>query len=330
MAEPYASLIVCLFVKIPPTVVRLIEGLHGIVRMRMQLAIRFDYGSVVPWVQRRPCGLHFIAGPDAVCLSTPVATYGKNFTTLADFFVRRGDRVPFVLIWHPSHDPEPSVPDAEQAIKETTAWWRQWTSHCNPDGEWREGVARSLITLKALIYQPTGGIVAAPTTSLPERLGGVRNWDYRYCWLPDATYTLYALLTAGYKKEAAAWRDWLIRAVAGDPAQLQIMYGVAGERRLTELELTWLPGYEGSSPVCTGNAARHQLQLDVFGEVMDTLHQARRLSIKTNERGWAIQTSIIEYLGTRRRNLGSPWPSPTFYTFQGNGLGGHGSDGPRH
>jgi GH15 family glucan-1,4-alpha-glucosidase len=282
-----------------PTVVRLIEGLHGTVRMRMQLTIRFDYGSVVPWVQRHPCGLHFIAGPDAVCLFTPVATYGKKFTTLAEFSVRRGDRVPFVLVWHPSHDPKPSVPDADQAIKETTAWWRKWTSQCNADGEWREAVVRSLITLKALIYQPTGGIVAAPTTSLPERLGGVRNWDYRYCWLRDATYTLYALLTAGYKEEAAAWRDWLIRAVAGDPAQLQIMYGMAGERRLTELELTWLPGYEGSSPVRTGNAAWHQLQLDVFGEVMDTLHQARRVGMKTNERGWAIQSSIMEYLETK-------------------------------
>ncbi|WP_447602058.1 glycoside hydrolase family 15 protein [Nitrospira sp. Nam80] len=282
-----------------PAVVRVIEGLHGTVRMRMQLIIRFDYGSVLPWAQRHPGGLHFIAGPDAVCLSTPVATYGKEFTTLADFPVRKGDRVPFVLIWHPSHDPKPSVPDADQAIKETTAWWCQWISQCSPDGEWRDAVVRSLITLKALIYQPTGGVVAAPTTSLPERLGGVRNWDYRYCWLRDATYTLYALLTAGYKEEAAAWRDWLIRAVAGDPAQLQIMYGVAGERRLTELELTWLPGYEGSSPVRTGNAAWHQLQLDVFGEVMDTLHQARRAGMETNERGWAIQTSIIEHLETK-------------------------------
>ena len=282
-----------------PTVVRLVEGLNGTVRMRMQLTIRFDYGSVVPWVQKRPGGLHAIAGPDAVCLSTSVPTHGKDFTTFADFVVRAGDRVPFVLVWHPSHEAVPSIPDADRAIQETMNWWHKWTSRCDPDGEWREAVMRSLITLKALTYAPTGGIVAAPTTSLPERLGGVRNWDYRYCWLRDATYTLYALLTAGYKEEAAAWRDWLLRAVAGDPAQLQIMYGVGGERRLTELELEWLPRYERSAPVRTGNAAWSQLQLDVFGEVMDTLHQARRVGVRTNEHAWAIQCRIMEYLETK-------------------------------
>jgi GH15 family glucan-1,4-alpha-glucosidase len=193
----------------------------------------------------------------------------------------------------------PPAPDAAKAIEETAQWWQDWASRCHPEKEHREAVIRSLITLKALIYAPTGGIVAAPTTSLPECLGGVRNWDYRFCWIRDATYTLYALLIAGYKEEASNWRDWLIRTIAGDPSQLQIMYGIAGERRLTELELPWLSGYEGSSPVRTGNAAWHQLQLDVFGEVMDTLHQARRTGMETNERGWAIQTTMMEYLESK-------------------------------
>jgi GH15 family glucan-1,4-alpha-glucosidase len=282
-----------------PTVVRLVEGLRGSVRMSTQLILRFDYGSVVPWVQRHAGGLHAIGGPDAVYLSTPVPLQGKRFTSEAHFTIGAGDRVPFVLMWHPSHEDIPAAPDAEKAIEDTSKWWERWASQCRHEGTWREAVIRSLITLKALIYAPTGGIVAAPTTSLPERLGGVRNWDYRYCWIRDATYTLYALLAAGYKQEAAAWRDWLIRAVAGDPGQLQIMYGVAGERRLTEQELPWLPGYEGSSPVRKGNAAWRQLQLDVFGEVMDTLHQARRTGVQTNERGWAIQSKMMDYLESK-------------------------------
>lgn len=282
-----------------PTIVRLVTGVHGSVRIHMQLILRFDYGSVVPWVTRHADGLHAIAGPDSVYIAAGTPTYGKQSTTAADFDVQAGQQVSFVLLWHPSHEPAPSAPDASHVIEETTRWWRQWVSRCHPVGEHREAVIRSLITLKALIYAPTGGIVAAPTTSLPERLGGIRNWDYRYCWIRDATYTLYALLTAGYKEEASNWRDWLIRAVAGDPSQLQIMYGVAGERRLTERELPWLTGYEGSSPVRTGNAAWGQLQLDVFGEVMDTLHQARRTGVKTKERGWAVQTTMMEYLESK-------------------------------
>jgi GH15 family glucan-1,4-alpha-glucosidase len=282
-----------------PTLVRLVIGMRGTVRMSMELILRFDYGSVVPWVRRYTDGVHAIAGPDSVCLFTSVRTHGEQLTTVADMVVQAGEKIPFVLMWHPSHEGVPSPPDVESAIKETTKWWQQWASQCNPVGEWRDAVIRSLITLKALSYTPTGGIVAAPTTSLPECIGGVRNWDYRYCWIRDATYTLYALLTAGYKQEAEAWRDWLIRAVAGDPSQLQIMYGVAGERRLTEFEMPWLPGYEGSSPVRSGNAAWDQLQLDVFGEVMDTLHQARRIGMATNERGWAIQSTMMEYLESK-------------------------------
>ncbi len=282
-----------------PTVARLVTGLHGSVRMHMQLVLRFDYGSVVPWVTRHADGLHAVAGPDSVYISTGAPTHGKQSTRVSNFVVHANQQVSFTLIWHPSQKPVPSAPDAAKAIEETAQWWQDWASRCHPEKEHREAVIRSLITLKALIYAPTGGIVAAPTTSLPECLGGVRNWDYRCCWIRDATYTLYALLTAGYKEEASNWRDWLIRTIAGDPSQLQIMYGIAGERRLTELELPWLSGYEGSSPVRTGNAAWRQLQLDVFGEVMDTLHQARRTGMETNERGWAIQTTMMEYLESK-------------------------------
>lgn len=252
-------------------------------------------------MQREAGRINAIAGPDAVTLCTPVPIHGEKFTTVGDFVVRKGDRVPFVLIWHPSHEPVPESPHAESAAAETEAWWREWTSRCCLEGEWRDAVVRSLITLKALTYAPTGGIVAAPTTSLPECIGSVRNWDYRYCWVRDATYTLYAFLTAGYRAEAEAWRDWLIRAVAGDPGQLQIMYGIGGERRLTESVIDWLPGYEGSSPVRTGNDAWRQVQLDVFGEVMDTLHQARRAGVNTDARGWAIQSNMIEYLESKWR-----------------------------
>lgn len=279
-------------------VVRIVEGLRGQVRMQMELVIRFDYGAVVPWVRNLDGVLSAIGGPDALYLHTPVATRGVQFTTVADFVVSAGKRVPFVLIWHPSHEPPPKPIHPERALKETEAWWLDWSSHCTYEGEWHEQVLRSLITLKALTYAPTGGIVAAPTTSLPETLGGVRNWDYRYCWLRDATFTLYSLMSAGYQQEASAWRDWLLRAVAGDPAQLQIMYGPAGERRLTETELSWLPGYEGSSPVRLGNAAVRQFQLDVYGEVMDTLHQARRVGMPTDESTWALQKHLLEFLET--------------------------------
>ncbi len=279
-----------------PDVVRIVHGLRGRVPMRMQLVVRFDYGSIVPWVRRLDGTLTCVAGPDALCLRTPVETRGENLTTTTAFSVREGDRVPFVLTWYPSNEPPPREVEPERALEDALVWWRAWSSRCEYDGEWREDVLGSLTALKALTYAPTGGIVAAPTTSLPEQLGGVRNWDYRYCWLRDATFTLYALLIAGYTAEARAWRDWLLRAVAGDPADLQIMYGPAGERRLTELELRWLPGYEGSRPVRIGNAATAQLQLDVFGEVMDALHQARRAGIDPQAPAWALQRTLLEFL----------------------------------
>ena len=279
-----------------PDVVRVVQGVQGQVMMRMELVVRFDYGKIIPWVRNLNDMLYIVAGPDSLSLYTPVATHGEQLTTVANFVVSEGQRVPFVLVWHPSHLPPPEGVKANAALEDTDAWWREWSSLCTYQGQWREEVVRSLITLKALTYAPTGGIVAAVTTSLPEALGGVRNWDYRFCWLRDATFTLYALMTAGYKEEAAAWRDWLLRTVAGDPGQLQIMYGAAGERRLTEIELPWLPGYEGSSPVRIGNAAVDQFQLDVYGEVMDTLHQARRIGIETDGFAWALQKHLLEFL----------------------------------
>ena len=279
-----------------PDVLRVVEGVRGRVPMRMELIIRFDYGSIVPWVRNIEGTLYAVGGPDALCLRTPAETRGEGLTTVADFTVKEGQRVPFVLTWHPSFKSMPEPIDAERSLAETEAWWREWSARCTYDGEWRELVLRSLITLKALTYAPTGGIVAAATTSLPEFVGGVRNWDYRYCWLRDSTFTLYALMIAGYKEEAAAWRDWLLRAVAGDPKQLQIMYGPTGERRLPELVLEWLPGYEGSSPVRIGNAAVRQLQLDVYGEVIDTMHQARRTGIDADEPSWALQKKLLDFL----------------------------------
>ncbi|MGC8512886.1 MAG: glycoside hydrolase family 15 protein, partial [Acidimicrobiales bacterium] len=230
------------------SVVRVVEGVEGQVPMRMELVVRFDYGWVVPWMQRAGDHLHGVAGPDSICLATPVATSGENFSTVATFTVEAGQQVPFVLSWHPQFAEGGCGGDADIAIRDTEAWWKSFSASCTYDGPYRNAVLRSLITLKALTYDPTGGIVAAATTSLPEQLGGGRNWDYRYCWLRDATFTLQAMLRAGYRGEAEAWRDWLLRVAAGDPAQLQIMYGPAGERRLTELELDWLPGYEGSRP----------------------------------------------------------------------------------
>ncbi|MBZ4374622.1 glycoside hydrolase family 15 protein [Corallococcus sp. AS-1-6] len=280
-----------------PDVVRLVEGVEGRVPMRMELVLRFDSGSVVPWVRKRPGGgLLAVAGPDAVTLDTPVATRGEGLTTVADFTVAKGERVPFVLTWFPSHEEPPPRLDAAREVEDTTAWWREWSARCTYQGEWRDAVLSSLMVLKALTYAPTGGIVAAATTSLPEWPGGVRNWDYRYCWLRDATFTLQALLHAGYREEAAAWRDWLLRSVAGDPSKLQIMYGVAGERRLTEAEAPWLPGYEGSAPVRLGNAAVHQLQLDVPGEVMDALHQTRRGGLAPEDVAWSMQRALLRFL----------------------------------
>jgi GH15 family glucan-1,4-alpha-glucosidase len=281
-----------------PDVIRIVEGIRGSVPMRMELVIRFDYGSIVPWVQRLDDRLQAIGGPDAVSLWTTVPTHGADLTTAAEFVVHEGDRVPFVLTWHPSHLAPPARPDPFDAVAETETWWRTWCQQFAYDGEWRDLVLRSAITLKALTYEPTGGIVAAATTSLPELIGGVRNWDYRYCWLRDATFTLYALSLCGFKQEAAAWRDWLLRAVAGDPARLQIMYGARGERRLDERELPWLPGYAGSAPVRIGNAAVTQRQLDVYGEVMDALHVARRDGTLPTDAAWDLQKVILEFLET--------------------------------
>ncbi|MBF5042176.1 glycoside hydrolase family 15 protein [Aggregicoccus sp. 17bor-14] len=279
-----------------PDVVRLVEGVSGEVTLRMELIIRFDYGSVVPWVRREDGALQAVAGPDALLLRTPVPTHGEGLTTVAEFRVREGERVPFVLTWHPSHTPLPPALDAVREVGETQHWWERWAHQCTYRGPWKDEVLSSLVALKALTYAPTGGIVAAATTSLPEWLGGVRNWDYRYCWLRDATFTLTALILNGYRKEAAAWRDWLLRSVAGDPSQLRIMYGLAGERRLPEYTVDWLPGFAGSRPVRVGNAAATQLQLDVYGEVMDALHQARRTTLDSDANSWRMQVALMEYL----------------------------------
>jgi GH15 family glucan-1,4-alpha-glucosidase len=281
-----------------PYLVRTVVGQRGQVRMRMELTLRFDYGSIVPWVREIPGGLLAIAGPDAVRITTPVPLRGEDMHTVAEFTVSEGQEIPFVLRWHPSNEePCPDI-DAAQAIAETESFWREWSDRCSYTGPWKEQVQRSLITLKALTYRPTGGIVAAATTSLPEQIGGVRNWDYRFCWLRDATFTLYALMNAGYTEEAAAWRDWLLRAVAGQPGQINIMYGLRGERRLTEVELSWLPGYENSAPVRVGNAAYQQLQLDVFGEVMGALHLSRMLGLDPDGDSWSVQRTILDYLET--------------------------------
>ena len=279
-----------------PDIVRLVQGVRGRVPMRLELVIRFDYGAVVPWVTRDGYELHAVAGPDALSLYAPIALHGEHLTTVADFTVSEGQSIPFVLRWHPSHEPSPPPMDGEAAVADTEAWWREWASHCNYQGPRNEAVRTSLMVLKALTYAPTGGIVAAPTTSLPERLGGVRNWDYRFCWLRDATFTLYALLLSGFRQEAEAWRDWLMRSAAGDPSKLQIMYGVGGERRLTEQSLDWLPGYEGSRPVRSGNAAVQQFQLDVYGEVVDSLYQARRTGLAPSQRGWDLTEVLMDFL----------------------------------
>ncbi len=279
-----------------PDLVRVVEGVRGRVPMRTELVIRFDYGSVVPWVRRLDGALSFVAGPDALELRTPVETRGVGLTTVAEFSVSAGQQVPFVLTWHPSHQPPPDPIDALIARSDTEDWWTKWSSLCSYDDPWAEQVRRSLLTLKALTYAPSGGIVAAPTTSLPEQVGGGRNWDYRFCWLRDATFTLQALMTAGYVEEAKAWRDWLLRAVAGQPSALQIMYGPAGERRLPEQELEWLSGYAGSKPVRIGNAASRQLQLDVYGEVMDAMHQARRAGIEPSTPAWDLQRALLDFL----------------------------------
>lgn len=279
------------------SIVRLVNGERGRVAMCTEMVLRFGYGCVVPWVTRQPDGaIRAIAGPDMAVLRTPVKLHGENLRTVGEFAVTAGECVPFVLSYSPSHLPLPAPLDGTDALARTQQFWSGWSSRWNAAGPWADSIRRSLITLKALTYGPTGGIVAAPTTSLPERIGGTRNWDYRYCWLRDATLTLLALMDAGYYEEAQAWREWLLRAVAGRPDQAQIMYGIAGERRLTEWELPWLPGYEGSKPVRVGNAAHSQLQLDVYGEVMDAMHVARRGGLGPSDSGWALQIAFLDHL----------------------------------
>ncbi|HLX89827.1 MAG TPA: glycoside hydrolase family 15 protein [Acidimicrobiales bacterium] len=285
-----------------PQVVRVVIGLEGQVDMRMDLVMRMGYGAILPWVRRFDCLLTAVAGPDALSLWSPVRTRGQDMTTVADFTVAAGERIPFVLTWHPSHEDPPRPVDAQFAVEDTVTWWEDWAGSCNFDGPWGDAVLRSLITLKALTYHPTGGIVAAPTTSLPETIGGIRNWDYRYCWLRDATLTLEALMRGGFHEEARCWRDWLLRAVAGDPSELQIMYGPAGERRLEERELDWLAGFEGSKPVRVGNAAAGQFQLDVYGEVMSALYEACRVGDPMSDSAWDLQVLLLEFVEAHWRD----------------------------
>ncbi|GAA1801139.1 glycoside hydrolase family 15 protein [Luedemannella flava] len=279
-----------------PDVVRVVEGVSGRVPMRMQMRPRFDYGRISPWVRLHEGRLTAIAGPDALDLSTPVELFEKDRTTYADFAVAAGDRVPFVLTYRPSHEPAPPPVNAGRAIADTERFWRDWLGHLTYRGGWAGPVRRSLIILKALTYAPTGGIVAAATTSLPEEPGGSRNWDYRYCWLRDATFVLQALLGTGFLAEARAWREWLLRAAAGEPADLQIMYGLDGTRRVMEYTADWLPGYQGATPVRLGNAAAGQFQLDVWGEVLNELHLAREAGLSTTDDAWDLQRALLDYL----------------------------------
>jgi GH15 family glucan-1,4-alpha-glucosidase len=287
-----------------PSIVRIVEGLEGEVTMAMELIVRFDYGRLVPWVQRGEGNtLTAVAGPHRLSLSTPVLHRGKQFKTVANFTVKAGERIPFTLAYSAAYLEQHTLPGPEQALEHADERWRSWAARCAYDGPWRDAVIRSLITLKALTYEPTGGIVAAPTTSLPEAKGGTRNWDYRYCWLRDATFTLLSLLRAGYSEEAEAWRAWVVRAVAGHPSQLQPLYSILGEHRLDEWQAPWLSGFGGAKPVRIGNAAWEQLQLDSFGEVLDALHHARRTELSATDASWALQCSLLDYLGTL---LGEP------------------------
>ena len=299
-----------------PDVLRIVEGLGGKVKLRMELVIRFDYGSTIPWVRKRHGGLEAIAGPNALILHTPIPTHGEDLKTVAEFSVAKGERVPFVLTWYASHEPPPKEVNAENALRDTESYWHEWSQRYERSGPWQDAVMRSLITLKGLTYAPTGAIVAAPTTSLPERIGGPRNWDYRYSWLRDATFTLLALLGVGYLEEAKAWRQWLLRAIAGSASQTQIMYGVHGERRLSEFELPWLNGYENSRPVRIGNAAADQFQLDIFGEVVDAMYHAHRAGIEMADPEWRMLVSLLEFLETK-------WNKPDSGIWEVRG-------GPRH
>jgi GH15 family glucan-1,4-alpha-glucosidase len=299
-------------------VVRLVRGVRGRVRMHMQLVIRFGFGTDIPWVKKSEdsSALLAISGQDMTVLRTPVETRGEDMTTVADFEVGAGDTVPFVLTYGPSHLPVPKAIDPSYALKDTEAFWKEWCSRCTYQGEYRDLVLRSLITLKAQTYAPTGGIVAAPTTSLPEKLGGTRNWDYRFCWLRDATFTLLALINSGYTEEAFAWHQWLLRAAAGSPANMQIMYGIMGQRRLLEWEAKWLPGYEGAKPVRVGNAAHAQLQLDVYGELIDAFHQWRTAKLELDGSTWAIECTVLEHLA-------EIWSKPDHGIWERRGAGRH-------
>lgn len=277
-------------------IVRLVRGISGTVKMRMELVIRFGFGADIPWVRQIDHSLLAVAGQDMTVLRTPVETRGEDLTTVSDFEVKAGETVPFVLAYGPSHLDPPAPIDPELALRETERFWEDWSGHCTRDGDYQELVLRSLITLKALTFAPTGGIVAAPTTSLPEKLGGGRNWDYRFCWLRDATFTLLALMNSGYTEEALAWHNWLLRAAAGSPANMQIMYGIWGQRRLLEWEAGWLDGYEGAKPVRVGNAAHAQLQLDVYGELIDAFHQSRMAKLELDEETWTLERAVLKHL----------------------------------
>ncbi|MDA8196181.1 MAG: glycoside hydrolase family 15 protein [Actinomycetota bacterium] len=278
------------------SIVRIVAGVSGSVRMRCELVVRFGYGRIVPWMRREGDHLHGVAGPDSICISTPVELNGENYRTVGDFEVSGGDEVAFVLSWQEASSFDSCGGRARDQLEETISWWQRWSSRCTYHGPYRSQVIRSLVTLKALTYEPSGGIVAAATTSLPEMLGGGRNWDYRYCWLRDASFSLVAFMECGYTLEPRRWLDWLLRAIAGQPSQIQIMYGVAGERRLTEFELEWLDGYGGSKPVRIGNAASSQVQLDVFGEVASALYSAREIKITPDPNEWKIQVALTEHV----------------------------------
>jgi GH15 family glucan-1,4-alpha-glucosidase len=291
---------------VAPDIVRIVEGLDGSVPMRSELVIRFDYGRIVPWVRRVDGARLAVAGPDALCFRTPVEVRGEDMSTVSEFTLAQGQRVPFVLTWFPSQEQQPDEVNAEDALADTEAFWLGWANACAHQGDYHEEIHQSLLVLKALTYAPTGGTVAAATTSLPEWIGGVRNWDYRFCWLRDASMTLLAMLNAGYRDEAQAWQEWLLRAVAGDPADVQIMYGIAGERRLDERELEWLPGFGGSGPVRVGNAASTQLQLDVYGELLDAAYHTITHGIEPSEFGWALMRKLLAWLedGWREKDSG--------------------------
>jgi GH15 family glucan-1,4-alpha-glucosidase len=298
-------------------IVRIVRGEHGRVKLRMDLVVRFSFGVNIPWVRRTDDGaLLGICGPDMAVLRTPVETHGEDLTTVAEFEVGAGDSVPFVLTYGPSHLKVPAPIDPEHALRDTEEFWTEWSGRCTYDGEARDLVMRSLITLKALTYAPSGGIVAAPTTSLPEKLGGARNWDYRFCWLRDATFTLLVLMNSGYTEEALAWHNWLLRAAAGSPADMQIMYGIMGQRRLLEWEADWLPGYEGAQPVRVGNAAHAQLQLDVYGELIDAFHQSRLAKLELDGETWAVERQVLEHLAT-------VWDQPDHGIWERRGDGRH-------